>query len=130
MNQSKVKKGTLYFAKDTESNKPHPYIVISDPDPSDHVLVVNITTGISIPEDGDGACIIHTGELRCTPDQSRIIYSRARSRAIQCIEKGIELGTYRLGGETVHGHILKRIQDAAKDNDSLPIGLEAFFEYF
>jgi len=87
-----------------------------------------MSKGYGYPET-EANCIMQPGDHPFIVDTTRIAYEYAREWCLTQIEKGIQLGTCRTHADVSH-RLLKRIQQGAKVNEDIEIGLEDYFDYF
>jgi len=122
-----VKKGTAFHAGPDGSR--HLHVVVSDPDSTGHVLILNMSTGITLPTDGDGYCVLSPGEHPFIKHQTIIRYSKARDYCVSTIIAAMRVGSFHPAPD-VSATLLKKIQTACVDNPSLEERYYKYFQYF
>ena len=124
-------KRATFLKKDQTKNgdKFHLRFIISDPDPDDCLLVVNMATYHGYPWEND-TCILKTGDHEMVVQESYIVYEKTESmnrlKILGFAKQGIIIYKDRISSE-----VLKRIQDGTQQHTSrLPQEFKKFFIYF
>lgn len=121
-------KKTSFHRKSDEEKKSHVRFVISNPDPENMVLVVNMTTFRGTGRE-DLSCILNTEDHKRVKHKSYIFYAKAEELStIQILKLKFE-GLIDIV-EDLSDEVLNRIQEGAKASDFLPEKFYKYFEYF
>lgn len=123
-------KKTTFFVTKSINNRAisHLFIVISDPNPNDEVLVVNVST-LRNPAKADPACIVNAGEHSAIKDKSFIFYYFAEKMTTKWIADKCRNNIYEMS-EEISDSLLVKIQDGAKRSMFLKQEFKRFFSYF
>jgi len=121
-----MKKTVFFFEDKNESDTNHPWIVISDPDADNNVVIVNATHTRDTGRE-DLSCILKGGCHPNIPDDSYIAYKFAKEISIYKIN--LLESTKRLTKKStpLSDSDLKKIQEGAKKSKLLPKGLKKYF---
>lgn len=116
-------------SKDSQGNpKRHLYIVISDSDVDNRVLIVSLNTFKNNGRE-DTSCLLFKGDHSFIKQKSYIRYDRAEEieevRLLQLKLKGLIVLK-----EDISPKVLKRIQNGAKKSNALPRKFKKYFQYF
>lgn len=118
-----MNKGIRFIFSSCLEETRHCYFVISRPDPSGEVLVVNISTYRGFKGE-ETTCIINSGENCFITQTSYVVYSRALTMTLQDIKNN------RNPIYDVSDDLLLKIQNGAKQSDFLPAKFYKYFNLF
>ncbi len=120
-------KGYSFLLND-DSNSHHLYFVISDPDPDNNVLLVNMTT-IYSGVYHDSSCELNRSDHPFVQHPSYITYKDAREVQQEIILNNVMKHVY-IRQEDASIGLLSKIQRGAVSSDFLPEKFIKYFDFF
>lgn len=106
----------------------HLRYVISDPDPDEYVMVVNMSTYHGLPSE-DKTCLLYPGDHEEVKRESYIVYTRAeamdRYKIMGMAAKGLIVYKNRISPA-----VLQKLQDGARKSPFLKEDFKRFFAHF
>ena len=111
-----MKVGDTFYLIGPESNRPHLWVVVSDPEiDSERIVIINLT---SDGPDKDRTCIVsEEAHPRLTHD-SCVNYPCARMISNEALERAKGIGALDLQ-EPLAGDVLRRIQQKAAESEDM-----------
>lgn len=125
-----VVKGLVLHIAEPDSDVKHAYFVISNPDPCDCVMLVNMTTAITPPPGCDTRYLLQKGEHQAVKHQSIIAYHFAKAYKRGHLAAGVNCGVFTLDKAIASPQLIKKIQDGAREDLDLPVKFLQYFPYF
>jgi CTP:molybdopterin cytidylyltransferase MocA len=108
-----LKKGDTFHAQSPSSTKPHLYVVLTDPDTSGNVVIVNLTSQSRLK---DQSCILAVGDHPFIKHETVVNYADALISNEEAILAGVRGGAVRHDPVPVSAAVLDRIQRGALDS--------------